>query len=185
MCEIGDYLITYEVQNYRHQTPLSFLNWSTTDPLSHPNEPFIEEDMVGVDTENIVANSGYSPGMFVAIDVYPYYPEFMNHSVKYLETGNTYKAYLLDLMRHYTLPVIIAEFGIPTSRGVAHVAQSGFNQGGVTEKQQGEMICSMMTDIKSVGCAGGLIFSWQDEWFKQTWNTIRYSSKDPSVRTPN
>ena len=75
--------------------------------------------------------------------------------------------------RHHTMPVVISEFGVPTSRGRAqldfHTARS---QGYMSEKEQGNALVSSYQDIKKAGCAGSVIFSWQDEWFKRTWNTM-------------
>ena len=190
LCEVGDSLAAYETESYSAQTPIAFLNWATTDVLTHTNEPFPEEDAVSVNTENIRPTAKYHCGLFAAVDAYPYYPEFMNYQPEYIkenEDGDTdsYKAYLADLKKEYGVPVIIAEFGVPTSRGTAHSAANGMDQGGITEKQQGEAIVSMMKSIAAEGYAGSLIFSWQDEWFKQTWNTVKYSPDNAAERTPN
>jgi hypothetical protein len=70
------------------------------------------------------------------------------------------------------MPVLISEFGLPTSRGVTHINHlTGLNQGGNTEQQQGEGLVLMLDDIHRTGCMGGIVFSWQDEWFKTSWNT--------------
>lgn len=179
LAECGDFAIDYESENYKMQRPLSFTNWVTTDTLEHPNEPLKNEDLVEVNTENIKRNNSFKPGLFASYHIYPYYPDFMNYQHDYAtyidEDGqiNTYKAYLKDLIKEHTIPVLVGEFGIPASRGMAHKnVYTGYNQGNVDEKSQGEMNAAMLKNIYDEGYAGGLIFAWQDEWFKRTWNTM-------------
>jgi hypothetical protein len=77
------------------------------------------------------------------------------------------------------MPVMVAEFGVPASRGKAHDAiHSGFNQGQHDEKRQGEIIIELMKDIYDEGYCGALVFTWQDEWFKRTWNTMDFDDPD-------
>ena len=86
---------------------------------------------------------------------------------------NTYRAYLSALTTHHTMPVVISEFGVSTGRGIAQKdANTGRNQGHMSETEQGEAILECYEDIIAAGCAGGCVFSWQDEWFKRTWNTM-------------
>ena len=175
LAESQEYMIAYETEHYAVQRPIAFTNWVTTDPLTHPGEPNPGmEDAVGIDAEHIKATDAYTAGFFASYHVYSYYPDLMRYDPAYVsgENPNPYRAYLTELNAYHTMPVLVAEFGIPTSRGKTHVnAVTGFDQGNVEETAQGEMLVSMMTDILDVGCMGGLIFSWQDEWFKRTWNT--------------
>lgn len=86
---------------------------------------------------------------------------------------NTYYAYLTMLTKHHTVPVIISEFGVSTGRGMAQRDyNTGRNQGNMSEKEQGKSIQTCYEDIMAAGCAGSCIFTWQDEWFKRTWNTM-------------
>ena len=183
LCRAGDSLINHETEKYKFQAPLAFTNWITTDPLSHPNEPHFDEDKATVNIENIKFRN-FGPGMFASYHIYPYYPDSLNYQEDYLnnkdENGkvDTYSAYLKDLKLVHTLPILVAEFGIPTSRGMGHESVMGYNQGRVDENAQGAMLTGMIESIFDTGYAGGLVFTWQDEWFKRTWNNVMYDIAD-------
>lgn len=86
---------------------------------------------------------------------------------------NTYAAYLKALNRYHHIPVVISEYGVTTGRGMAQVDKNtGRNQGHMTEQEQGQALIDCYRDIMDAGCAGSCVFTWQDEWFKRTWNTM-------------
>lgn len=179
-----DEIIAYETERYSWQRPISFTNWVTTDLLSHPSEPMYMEDWVSVNPNVIKETPLLKAGYFASYHVYPYYPEFLNHETKYVdyidsrEVKNSYAGYLNDLKQAHDMPVLIAEFGVPSSRGMAHRNLHGWNQGFHSEQEQGEIAAKLFNDILIEGMAGGLVFSWQDEWFKRTWNTFQLDNPD-------
>jgi len=105
----------------------------------------------------------------------PYINDYISDEEYYDKNGklNTYLAYLIALNRYHTIPVVISEFGVSTGRGIAQIdANTGRNQGHMSESDQGKALVECYDDIMQAGCAGCCIFSWQDEWFKRTWNTM-------------
>lgn len=42
-----------EEMRYGWQHPVAFTNWLTTDPMSHPNEPLVQEDLVSVEPMHV------------------------------------------------------------------------------------------------------------------------------------
>jgi len=72
----------------------------------------------------------------------------------------------------------VAEFGVPSSRGLTHKNTNGMNQGFHSEEEQGKIDRQLYHSIVGEGYAGGLVFTWQDEWFKRTWNTMDFDNPD-------
>lgn len=187
LTELADETVAYETEKYGMQRPVSWANWPTADDLGHPEEPLFEmEDAVTINAEWIKPKPETFPaGTFASYHVYPYYPDFMMLEEKYTThldrdgNVNTYEAYLQDLMSIHTIPVLVAEFGVPSSRGSTHVNKyTHFDQGHLSETEQGAALQSMATDIYKNGYCGGIMFTWQDEWFKRTWNTMDYTDAD-------
>lgn len=185
LAENMDYITKYEYDHYKWIRPMSFTNWVTTDLLDHPSEPHVDEDLVSVNP-NVIFTKGLAieTDQFASYHVYPYYPDFFNYDEKYLSyvdhrgKTNSYAGYLADLRAAHEMPVLVAEFGIPGSRGLTHDNPYGWTQGFVSEQQQGEILAHLFEDIMVQGYLGGLVFTWQDEWFKRTWNTMDYDNPD-------
>lgn len=160
--------------------PLTFTNWLTLDPLHHPYEPLPQEDLVSVDATHIAATSAWPGGFFASYHAYPYYPDFMRLTPSYQTYKrprdgkvDPYAGYLHALRAHHgKQAVMITEFGVPSSLGIAHYGPIGRDQGNHSEQQALAMDGDMLRDIKEEGYAGGVVFEWIDEWFKFTWNTV-------------
>lgn len=187
LAEAGDNIIRYETDKYHEQRLVAFANWPTTDPLDYPdaiNKMFLKS--AKVDVEHIKTTDKFRSGQFASYHVYSYYPDYLQYFDdwknevtdldKYkLEDGkiNTYGAYLEILAAHHSMPVVISEFGVPTSRGRAQLDyNTARSQGYMSESEQGDALVESYRDIINAGCAGSIIFTWQDEWFKRTWNTM-------------
>ncbi|MFQ3544065.1 hypothetical protein Q7A53_08255 [Halobacillus rhizosphaerae] len=163
---------TEEKKGWQH--PLTFTNWITTDPLKHPAEPLPTEDSVSVDATHIKVRN-WKAGYFASFHAYPYYPDFLNQSDHQQQDSNmdSYEKYLKNLKQyHKGMPIMITEFGVPSSLGNAHHGPKGRDQGGHSEEEQGKMDAAMLKEIHAEDYAGAVLFSWQDEWFKKTWNTV-------------
>lgn len=181
LCEVGDKIIEYESNRYKQQRLIAFSNWPTTDPFDYPEDitTFFMK-CAKVDVEHIRTTDAFVSGHFASYHVYPYYPDYLNYvedktgfSVTDDGTLNTYQTYLKKLTAHHTIPVVISEYGVSTGRGMAQRDyNTGRNQGNMSEREQGQAIIDCYEDIMAAGCAGSCVFTWQDEWFKRTWNTM-------------
>ena len=187
LAEVGDSIIKYESDKYKQQRLVAFSNWPTTDPINYPesiNEFF--RKCAQVDVEHIKQSDKFISGQFSSYHIYPYYPDYFNQYTEWQTeipfadkyklangTYNTYGVYLELINQHHSMPVVVSEFGTPTSRGRSQTdSNTQRSQGFMSEEQQGKALVSAYQDIMNAGCTGSIIFSWQDEWFKRTWNTM-------------
>ncbi|HET8649481.1 MAG TPA: hypothetical protein VFL95_05540 [Gemmatimonadales bacterium] len=204
-----DYLLSYEVDRYNALRPIAYTNWPTLDPLHHPSEstvaeerewrrrvgrPFeaprleYENDAVSLDAELVHSTAANPAGWFAAYHAYPYYPDFMINDTAYQHASSSegrsnYFGYLRDLIaHHHGMPVVIAEYGVPSSRGIAHLQPQGWNHGGHDEREMARIDARLTREIREAGAAGGVIFSWLDEWFKKNWIVIDFEIPPENTR---
>lgn len=210
LAESMDHFLGLEWDGFHAQRPMAFTNWPTLDPLYHVTESSEreeaelrrklgdppgglsdepnDEDAVGLDMEKFGATPLLQGGLFASYHVYPYYPDFMNLDPGYAKTRDhlgpsNYLGYLQDLVKHHrNHPVVVAEFGVPSSRLVAHWQPQGMTHGGQNEREKGEHDARLQKNIHDAGCAGGVLFAWIDEWFKKNWLTMPF--EHPLDRKP-
>lgn len=197
---ILDYTAAYEARRHGQARPLTFANWPTLDPLFHPTEstrseedqlrrrltgaplpartdPAWDDDAVSVDATLISGTGNFPAGIFASYHVYPNFPYFMNLDPAYARVRdadgiNRYAGYLRALKAHHGhQPVLVAEFGMSTSRGTAHLQPEGLNHGGHDEAEAMRQTARLLDSISRERMAGGVAFEFMDEWFKGTWST--------------
>jgi hypothetical protein len=192
----SEYIVAYETDTYRAQRPVAYTNWPTLDPLTHPTESTVaeevairerlgeragergvanDEDGTGLDANLVRPTAALPAGYFASYHAYPYYPDFMvldpgYNAARSSEGRSNYFGYLAELKRHHPdIPVVISEYGVPASIGSAHLQPQGWHHGGLTEQQMAEVNARLTREVAESGMAGGAIFAWIDEWFKKNW----------------
>lgn len=132
---------------------------------------YTEDELIAIYGKGRYRNTQYRLSLLEAPSVHDY----LTDEDYYDDEGrlNTYYAYLKAINNFHNIPVVVSEYGITTGRGRAQIDENtGRSQGHVTEQEQGQYLIECYQDIMSAGSAGSCLFSWQDEWFKRTWNTL-------------
>ncbi len=199
LAALCDFLVNWEVERFNAIRPVAYVNWPTLDPLTHPTESSPEEeaawrqragrplltqrheydnDGLGLDANLLRPTPANPAGWFASYHAYPYYPDFVIQDPGYASARSSfgpssYFGYLRDLVAHHAgLPVVISEFGVPSSRGLAHRQPQGLHHGGLDERGQAAADARLAAEIREAGAAGAIVFAWLDEWFKHNWVTI-------------
>lgn len=194
-------MVAYEMEVFGSQRPIAYTNWPTLDPLDHPTETSVDEevrlrealgetverrpreydnDAVSLDATRVFATAALPAGYFAAYHAYPYYPDFMALEPAYELARSpwgrsNYFAYLSALKaKHWRIPVVVAEYGVPASLGAAHLQPQGWHHGGHDEAAMAEIDARLTREIEASGMAGGAVFAWIDEWFKKNWLVIDF-----------
>ncbi len=196
-----EHMVAYETETYRAQRPIAYTNWPTLDPLVHPTEPTVDEEMairralgetptvrireydndgIGLDAALVRPTERLPAGYFASYHAYPYYPDFMILDPAYADAASSmgrsnYFGYLRALKEHHgDMPVVISEYGVPASLGTGHLQPQGWHHGGLTEEAMARIDRRLTLELVEAGMAGAILFAWMDEWFKHNWVTLEF-----------
>lgn len=171
-------LLASESVKYGHMAPISHTNWVTTDGICHNIEPRVNDIEYGSVEDwqefdlHYIDDSKWPAGLFFNQHAYPYYPEMLK-----INGNNSFIDYMQTVKNYYNQkPLIITEFGLPTSIGVSSVDRVyNRHHGHNGEIDQGNMMYELMnTLINEIDMDGVVVFQLYDEWFKKSWNTLKY-----------
>jgi hypothetical protein len=209
MAEQCDYLLSYEQRRFNALRPVAYTNWPSLDPLYHVTESTgaeerawrdaagrtvpadskeYENDAVGLDAMLVRPTAANPAGWFASYHAYPYYPDFMIYEPVYdtaqsSDGRSNYFGYLRELKQHHAgIPLVIAEYGVPSSRGLAHLQPQGWHHGGHDEVEMAHIDARLSREIQEAGAAGAVVFAWMDEWFKKNWIVADYEIPHENTR---
>lgn len=168
LCSIGDFLVEYESDIYNKQSLISFIGSYDYHIASSATKDVNGEKYKGVmknyiDIENIKTTDNLKTGLFVSYNISPVFSELLRFE-------GDIKGYLNEISSYNTIPIVISEYGVPSSR-VAADFDIGNDSGYITEEEQGLLLRNTYNAIKESGCAGSIILGLQDTWYRSAWNT--------------
>jgi hypothetical protein len=183
LASLADAVQSRDAAGFGTSRPIGFVSWPTLDPLGHPSEwerspsakaPY--HDRASIDFRVISAGPEEASGFFTAFHVYPNYPDFLIREKAYdipdPSGMERYGAYLDALIAVLPpVPFLVAEFGLSTGYGTAHIHPEGLDHGGLSEAAQAMTLGLMWDTVAKRGAGGGMVFEWSDEWSKKTWST--------------
>ncbi|CEK30443.1 hypothetical protein JGS6364_10891 [[Clostridium] sordellii] len=173
LAKMGDYAVNYEFSTYKKQSLISFIGTSAhhiASSVENPNKKNIlsskdtnEEFKNFIDVEDIKVKRALKTGIVASYNIYPSYTELKEYD------GNIEK-YFEDINKHYSIPVIIGEIGLPSSRSGGDFNEN-IDKGYITEQEQGKALVDIYKAVKKSKLAGCFIFEFQDSWYSSSWNT--------------
>ena len=98
------------------------------------------------------------------------YRKFIETTPKLKEYDGNIGRYFEDINKHYSIPVIIGEIGVPSSRSGGDFNEN-IDKGYITEQEQGKALVDIYKAVKKSKLAGCFIFEFQDSWYSSSWNT--------------
>jgi len=184
LAQIMDSATAYESRRFKVQRPIGFISSPITDFLEYaPAYATQLRKYVQLDPENVLPSESMTAGTFAAYRLFYFTDDFTNYLTPSqtealapiladLDRSCIYDGYLDLLARYHSMPVIATGFGFSTSR-----APYIMDRLPLTEREQGEALAEMVTQLEERGWGGSFISTWQDTWERRTWNTA--FSSDP------
>lgn len=176
---IADYLVEYESKNYKEQRIINFVSVED-DIMKFLRDGYVNKKNTEkrfIDIENIEKTEDFKSGIFVSYNVSIAKDESLINK-------NILHKYFTELNKYHSVPVVISEYSVPSARMAGDFIKND-KKGYITEKEQGNMLIEAYNAIKESGCAGGILFEWQDSWYRSSWNTKELFTLDKSAYWSN
>ncbi|WP_243446917.1 hypothetical protein [Clostridium perfringens] len=176
---LADYLVEYESKNYKEQRIISFVSVED-DIMKFVRDGYVNKknkEKRFIDIENIKKTEKFKSGIMASYNI----SILKNDS---LINNDILHQYFTELNKYHSIPVLISEYSVPSGRMTGEFIKSDEN-GYITEKEQGNMLIETYKAIKESGCVGGILFEWQDSWYRSSWNTKELFILDKSAYWSN
>jgi len=175
---VMDNATTYESRRFKVQRPIGFISNPTIDFLEYSWAYATQlRKYVQLDHENVIPSEHMIAGTFAAYRLFYFTDDFLTYLtpsqlatlrplLEDLNKDCNFNGYLDLLARYHSMPVIAAGVGFSSSRA-PHI----MDRDPLTEREQGQAIANVISQLEERSWAGSFISTWQDQWEQRTWNS--------------